>query len=92
MHFAPQRNNKLGEQLRKVSASEDEQRERNKQLQETLERVREELRSTQVQAERSQQEAQRYPRGSLFPNMHMLNACSQQTVLFLLQAAAGRSD
>lgn len=66
MRFPSQRNDKLGEQLRKVSTSKDEQRETNKQLQETLERVREELKTTQVQAERIQQEAERYPRCSLF--------------------------
>uniref|UniRef100_H3C7X6 Centrosomal protein 83 n=1 Tax=Tetraodon nigroviridis TaxID=99883 RepID=H3C7X6_TETNG len=54
------RNDRLDEQLRKASSSEEEQRKRsNKELQETLERVREELKTTQVQAERVQQEAER---------------------------------
>lgn len=90
MRFPSQRNDKLGEQLRKVSASKDQQRETNKQLQETLERVREELKTTQVQAERIQQEAERYPRCSLFTHTRLRKI--RKETWFLLQPAAGQSE
>lgn len=55
-----QKNQELGVQLGALSHSESQMTEANQRLKETLDRVRDELRITRSQAERSQQEAERY--------------------------------
>uniref|UniRef100_UPI0037E7C4CF centrosomal protein of 83 kDa isoform X2 n=1 Tax=Semicossyphus pulcher TaxID=241346 RepID=UPI0037E7C4CF len=54
-----QQNQEQGVQLGTLSRSESDLMEKNQQLNETLDRVREELRTTRGQAERSQHEAER---------------------------------
>lgn len=87
-----QANNKMGEQLRKALSGEDEQRATNTQLREALERVREELRSTQVQAERIQQEADRFPRRAPFTHARLAPASRQEPLCLPPQAVAGQAE
>lgn len=54
-----QQNKELAVQLGKLSHSEGDLMETNKRLRETVDRVREELRSSQAQGEKGRQEVER---------------------------------